>query len=137
MSSTRCLATACSRPGPAKSIRFRTPYLSTIYTGIAVCLATGILPLQLLGTWVNIGTLLAFMLVCGGVWILRSKRPDLHRPFRTPWVPVVPILGILCCFGLMLTLPADTWIRLAAWLAIGLAIYWSYGRKHSRLRKGV
>src|SRR5207249_2663657 len=86
--------------------RFRTPYLSTIYTGIAVCLATGILPLQLLGTWVNIGTLLAFMLVCGGVWILRSKRPDLHRPFRTPWVPVVPILGILCCFGLMLTLPA-------------------------------
>ncbi|PYP27254.1 MAG: amino acid permease [Gemmatimonadetes bacterium] len=117
--------------------RFRTPYLSTIYTGIAVCLATGILPLQLLGTWVNIGTLLAFMLVCGGVWILRSKRPDLHRPFRTPWVPVVPILGILCCFGLMLTLPADTWIRLAAWLAIGLAIYWSYGRKHSRLRKGV
>ena len=117
--------------------RFRTPYLSTIYTGIAVCLATGILPLQLLGTWVNIGTLLAFMLVCGGVWILRSKRPDLHRPFRTPWVPVVPILDILCCFGLMLTLPADTWIRLAAWLAIGLAIYWSYGRKHSRLRKGV
>ena len=117
--------------------RFRTPYLSTIYTGIAVCLATGILPLQLLGTWVNIGTLLAFMLVCGGVWILRSKRPDLHRPFRTPWVPVVPVLGILCCFGLMLTLPADTWIRLAAWLAIGLAIYWSYGRKHSRLRKGV
>jgi len=117
--------------------RFRTPYLSTIYTGIAVCLATGILSLQLLGTWVNIGTLLAFMLVCGGVWILRSKRPDLHRPFRTPWVPVVPVLGILCCFGLMLTLPADTWIRLAAWLAIGLAIYWSYGRKHSRLRKGV
>src|SRR6184192_2491537 len=117
--------------------RFRTPYLSTIYTGIAVCLATGILPLQLLGTWVNIGTLLAFMLVCGGVWILRSKRPDLHRPFRTPWVPVVPILGILCCFGLMLTLPADTWIRLAAWLAIGLAIYFAYGRKHSILQKGV
>jgi len=93
--------------------RFRTPYLSTIYTGIAVCLATGILPLQLLGTWVNIGTLLAFMLVCGGVWILRSTRPDLHRPFRTPWVPVVPILGILCCFGLMLTLPAVSGLRWA------------------------
>ena len=117
--------------------RFRTPYLSTIYTGIAVCLATGILPLQLLGTWVNIGTLLAFMLVCGGVWILRSKRPDLHRPFRTPWVPVVPVLGILCCFGLMLTLPADTWIRLAVWLVVGLAIYFWYGRKHSVLQKGV
>ncbi|HEY6210245.1 MAG TPA: amino acid permease [Gemmatimonadales bacterium] len=117
--------------------RFRTPYLSTMYTGTAVCLATGVLPLQLLGTWVNIGTLLAFVLVCGGVWILRSKRPDLHRPFRTPWVPVVPILGMLCCFGLMLTLPADTWIRLAAWLAIGLAIYLGYGRKHSMLRKDV
>jgi len=86
---------------------------------------------------VNIGTLLAFMLVCGGVWILRSTRPDLHRPFRTPWVPVVPILGILCCFGLMLTLPADTWLRLGIWLAVGLAIYFAYGRKHSLLRKDV
>src|SRR5256886_17155269 len=64
--------------------RFRTPYLSTIYTGIAVCFATGLLPLQLLGTWVNIGTLLAFVLVCAGVWILRYTRPDLERPFRAP-----------------------------------------------------
>ena len=117
--------------------RFRTPYLSTIYTGIAVCLATGLLPLQLLGTWVNIGTLLAFVLVCAGVWILRSQRPDLHRPFRAPWVPAVPILGIVCCFGLMLTLPGDTWIRLAIWLVVGLAIYFGYGRKHSVLQKGV
>src|SRR5438445_794740 len=117
--------------------RFRTPYLSTIYTGIAVCLATGLLPLQLLGTWVNIGTLLAFVLVCAGVWILRSQRPDLHRPFRAPWVPAVPILGIVCCFGLMLTLPGDTWIRLAVWLVVGLAIYFGYGRKHSVLQKGV
>ena len=117
--------------------RFRTPYLSTIYTGIAVCFATGLLPLQLLGTWVNIGTLLAFVLVCAGVWILRSRRPDLHRPFRTPWVPAVPILGIVCCFGLMLTLPVDTWIRLGVWLMIGLAIYFAYGRKHSLLQRGV
>src|SRR2546422_845655 len=117
--------------------RFRTPYLSTIYTGIAVCLATGLLPLQLLGTWVNIGTLLAFVLVCAGVWILRRTRPDLERPFRTPWVPVVPILGIVCCVGLMLTLPGDTWVRLAVWLVIGLAIYFGYGRKHSALKKGV
>src|SRR6266581_2069610 len=115
--------------------RFRTPYRSTIYTGIAVCLATGLLPLQLLGTWVNIGTLLAFVLVCAGVWILRHQRPDLHRPFRTPWVPVVPILGIVCCVGLMLTLPADTWVRLAVWLVIGLAIYFAYGRRHSVLGK--
>src|SRR5256886_2270398 len=114
--------------------RFRTPYLSTIYTGIAVCLATGLLPLQLLGTWVNIGTLLAFVLVCAGVWILRHTRPDLERPFRTPLVPLVPILGMVSCFGLMLTLPLDTWIRLAVWLVIGFGIYFGYSRKHSALR---
>jgi len=117
--------------------RFRTPYLSTIYTGVAVALATGLLPLQLLGQLVNIGTLLAFVLVCGGVWILRSKRPDLDRPFRTPWVPFVPIMGIVCCFGLMLTLPADTWIRLLVWLIIGFAIYFGYSRKHSRLQQEI
>src|SRR6266550_5641784 len=114
--------------------RFRTPYLSTIYTGIAVCLATGLLPLQLLGTWVNIGTLLAFVLVCAGVWILRHTRPDLERPFRAPLVPLVPLLGILSCVGLMLTLPFDTWIRLLVWLVIGFGIYFGYGRKHSTLR---
>jgi len=115
--------------------RFRTPYLSTIFTGIAVCFATGLLPLQLLGTWVNIGTLLAFVLVCAGVWILRHTRPDLERPFRTPLVPLVPILGILSCLGLMLTLPLDTWIRLAVWLVLGLAIYFGYGRRRSTLRR--
>ena len=115
--------------------RFRTPYLSTIYTGIAVSLATGLLPLQLLGQLVNIGTLLAFVLVCAGVWILRSKRPDLDRPFRTPWMPFVPIMGILCCSGLMLTLPADTWIRLLVWLVIGFVIYFGYGRRHSVLQR--
>jgi len=115
--------------------KFRTPYLSTIFTGVAVGLATGILPLQLLGQLVNIGTLLAFVLVCIGVLVLRRTRPDLDRPFRTPWVPFVPIMGILCCFGLMLTLPEDTWIRLLVWLIIGLAIYFGYGRKHSHLQK--
>jgi len=96
--------------------KYRTPYLSTIFTGIAVGLATGILPLQLLGQLVNIGTLLAFVLVCIGVLVLRKTRPDLDRPFRTPWVPFVPIMGILCCAGLMLTLPMDTWLRLLVWL---------------------
>ena len=115
--------------------RFRTPYLSSIFTGIAVGAATGLLPLQLLGQLVNIGTLLAFVLVCIGVMVLRKTRPDLERPFRTPWVPFVPIMGILCCFGLMLTLPADTWIRLIVWLLIGFTIYFSYGRKHSLLQR--
>jgi APA family basic amino acid/polyamine antiporter len=115
--------------------RFRTPYLSTIYTGIAVSFATGLLPLQILGQLVNIGTLLAFVLVCAGVWILRRKRPELERPFRTPLMPFVPLMGILCCFGLMLTLPGDTWIRLLVWLLIGFVIYFGYGRTHSKLQR--
>src|SRR5262249_5149660 len=115
--------------------RFRTPYLSTIYTGIAVGLATGLLPLQLLGQLVNIGTLLAFVLVCAGVMILRKTRPDLDRPFKTPWVPFVPIAGVVCCFGLMATLPADTWLRLIVWLLIGFTIYFGYSRHHSRLQR--
>jgi APA family basic amino acid/polyamine antiporter len=115
--------------------KFRTPYLSTIFTGVAVGIATGILPLQLLGQLVNIGTLLAFVLVCFGVLILRKSRPDLERPFKTPWVPFVPIMGILCCLGLMATLPADTWIRLIVWLVIGFAIYFGYSAKHSVLQQ--
>jgi APA family basic amino acid/polyamine antiporter len=115
--------------------KFRTPYLSSIYTGIVVAIAAGMLPLQLLGQLVNIGTLLAFVLVSAGVWILRRARPELDRPFRTPLMPLVPILGILCCLGLMLTLPIDTWLRLFVWLIIGLVIYFGYGRRHSRLQR--
>ena len=115
--------------------RYRTPHLSTIYTGIAVALFTGLFPIQILGQLVNIGTLLAFVLVCAGVWRLRRTRPDLERPFRTPLVPLVPLLGILSCLGLMLTLPLDTWIRLAVWLVIGLGIYFGYSRKYSVLHR--
>ncbi len=115
--------------------KHRTPYLSTIYTGVAVSVVTGLFPIQILGQLVNIGTLLAFVLVCGGVWILRRTRPDLDRPFRTPLVPLVPILGILTCLGLMATLPADTWMRLLVWLLIGFTIYFAYGRKHSILQR--
>ncbi|MEO8654379.1 MAG: amino acid permease [Ramlibacter sp.] len=85
--------------------RFRTPYLSTVYTGLSVALFTGLFPIQVLGQLVNIGTLLAFVIVCAGVWVLRRTQPDLDRPFKTPWVPVVPILGMASCLGLMATLP--------------------------------
>jgi APA family basic amino acid/polyamine antiporter len=115
--------------------RFRTPYLSTIYTGIGVGLVTGLFPIQILGQLVNIGTLLAFVLVCLGVLILRKKRPDLERPFKTPLVPLVPILGIITCFALMLFLPLDTWVRLAVWLLIGFVIYFGYSKNHSKLQK--
>jgi basic amino acid/polyamine antiporter, APA family len=115
--------------------KFRTPYLSTIYVGVIVAFITGTFPIQILGELVNIGTLLAFVLVCLGVWILRRKRPDLDRPFRTPFVPLVPILGVLSCLGLMATLPADTWLRLLVWLLIGFVIYFTYGRKHSVLQR--
>jgi APA family basic amino acid/polyamine antiporter len=115
--------------------RFRTPYLSTIWVGVIVAIIAGIFPIQILGEMVNIGTLLAFVLVCAGVWILRSKRPDLERPFRTPWVPVVPIAGIISCVLLMATLPGATWERLGVWLIIGLVIYFFYSRHNSVLQK--
>jgi basic amino acid/polyamine antiporter, APA family len=115
--------------------RFRTPYLSTIYVGIIVAFITGTFPIQILGELVNIGTLLAFVLVCVGVLVLRRTRPDLDRPFRTPLVPLVPILGVLACLGLMATLPGDTWLRLLVWLLIGLVIYFAYSRKHSVLQR--
>jgi APA family basic amino acid/polyamine antiporter len=115
--------------------RYRTPYLSTIYVGLIVAFVTGTFPIKIVGELVNIGTLLAFTLVCIGVWVLRVKRPDLDRPFRTPLVPLVPILGVLACVGLMATLPGDTWLRLLVWLAIGLAIYFGYSRKHSVLQQ--
>lgn len=115
--------------------RYRTPYLSTIYVGLIVAVISATFPIQILGELVNIGTLLAFVLVCLGVWILRRTRPDLDRPFRTPLVPLVPILGVLACLGLMATLPGDTWLRLLVWLLIGFVIYFAYGRKHSHLQR--
>ena len=112
---------------------FRTPYVATIITGCVAALIAGFFPIRLLGELVSIGTLLAFVIVCAGIWVLRRARPELPRPFRTPWVPVVPILGILICGYMMSTLPSDTWIRLVVWMAIGLCIYFFYGRFHSKL----
>jgi len=111
--------------------KFRTPYLSSIITGGVVAVVGGVFPISDLGDMVSIGTLFAFVLVCLGVWVLRKTRPEVARPFRTPFVPVVPILGALCCFGLMAGLGIITWLRLFIWLAIGLVIYFNYGRKHS------
>jgi APA family basic amino acid/polyamine antiporter len=113
--------------------RFRTPYISSITVGIFVAFFAAVIPISILGELVSIGTLLAFVIVCAGVWVLRRTRPDLHRPFRTPAVPLVPILGIVVSVFLMASLPLNTWIRLIVWLAIGMVIYFGYGRSHSRV----
>ena len=115
--------------------RFRTPWISSIVVGSFVAIFAGLIPIGILGELVSIGTLLAFVIVCAGVWVLRKTRPDLPRPFKAPMVPFVPIMGILVSVLLMAALPVDTWIRLAVWLVIGLAIYFGYGRKHSRVQQ--
>src|SRR5271156_6681381 len=114
--------------------KYRTPYIPTTLTGIAVGLAAAFLPIDELGEMTSIGTLFAFVLVCIGVWILRKSEPQLHRPFRTPLVPLVPILGAFFCLYLMASLREATWVRLVVWLAVGLVIYFSYGRYHSRVQ---
>jgi APA family basic amino acid/polyamine antiporter len=113
--------------------RFCTPWKATILTGVLVALMAGVIPLRVLAELVNIGTLMAFAIVCGAVLIMRRTNPDAERPFRTPLVPLVPILGIVLCILLMFSLPAENWLRLGCWLLIGLAVYWFYGRHHSHL----
>ncbi|MBI5597325.1 MAG: amino acid permease [Elusimicrobia bacterium] len=115
--------------------KYRTPHKSTILTGFVVALLGALIPLRILAELVNIGTLLAFVIVCAAVLIMRRTNPEAARPFRCPMVPLVPILGIVFCMVLMFSLPVENWIRLVVWLGIGFVIYFFYGRHHSVLAK--
>ncbi|WP_406472457.1 amino acid permease [Streptomyces sp. NBC_01615] len=113
--------------------RFRTPHRPTILLGVIIAILAGFTSLSELAELVNIGTLFAFVVVALGVIILRRTRPDLHRAFRTPWVPFLPIVSVLATLWLMLNLPSETWLRFVIWMVIGIAVYFLYGRSHSRL----
>ena len=117
--------------------RTNTPVLGTLVTGLVAALTAGFTPLGLLGELISIGTLLAFAVVCAGILVLRRIAPDQARPFRTPWVPFVPLAGIVTCAALMYSLPNDTWIRLVVWLGVGAVVYYGYGRRHSKLRNAA
>jgi len=114
---------------------YHTPSFATIFTGVLAAIFAGIFPIDVLGELVSIGILLAFTAVCAGVLVLRRTMPEAARPFRVPLAPVTCTAGVLVCLGLTLALPHDTWIRLAVWTAIGFAIYFAYGFRHSALRR--
>src|SRR5215467_3239871 len=111
--------------------KWRTPWKSTILTGLFVASMAGFIPLSILAEMTSIGTLFAFVIVCGAVMVMRRTNPGANRPFRAPLVPLIPILGILTCLLLMFSLPAENWYRLIIWMIVGLAIYFGYGRRHS------
>ena len=113
--------------------RFGTPYITTIITCVIVAIVAGLTQIQVVGEMTSIGTLFAFVVVSAAVLVLRVKRPDAHRPFRVAGGPIVPVLGIVSCLYLMLSLPVLTWVRFLVWLDIGIFIYWFYGRLHSPL----
>jgi APA family basic amino acid/polyamine antiporter len=126
-------------PGIFSSVhpKFQTPWLAQILTGTAAMLVAGLFPIGLLGELVSIGTLLAFLIVCAGVLVLRKIHPELHRPFHVPCVWVTAPLGILCCGGLMAGLPPSTWTRLIVWMVLGLVIYFGYSYRHSKLHRAA
>jgi APA family basic amino acid/polyamine antiporter len=115
--------------------KFKTPHISTMLTGAVICVVAAFTPILVLEEMVNIGTLLAFIIVCGSVLILRIKRPDAHRPFSCPFLFVVAPMGILVNLLMMLFLPVETWLRLVVWLLIGLVIYFGYSYRHSLVGK--
>ncbi|HEY1901568.1 MAG TPA: amino acid permease [Terracidiphilus sp.] len=117
--------------------KFRTPYLTSIVMGVFAALLAAFFPISFLGELVSLGTLLAFTIVCLGIWIMRVRQPDVPRPFRTPWVPVVPICGMIVAVALMLSLDAPAWIGFGSWLILGLIIYFGYSRKHSRVQRAL
>ena len=129
MSRDGLLPKAFSRTHP----RFKTPHIATILTGLFVGIGSALASLEEMADLCNIGTLSAFLIVCIGVWVLRRRDPQRPRPFRTPWVPLVPVLGVVACLYLMLGLPATAWIRFAVWLAVGFGCFACYGYRHSRL----
>jgi len=116
--------------------KHRTPYVSTWIAGLAVGIPAGIGDIGSFADLSNIGTLFAFIVVSAGVILLRRTQPIRSRSFRVPFAPFTPLLSIVCCFGLMLGLPLETWIRFLLWLVIGLVIYFGYGRQRSRLNNG-
>ena len=117
--------------------RFCTPYLTSIVVGCLAAFLAALFPITLLGELVSLGTLLAFTIVSLGVWVLRVRHPELTRPFRTPWVPLVPICGMIVSLALMLSLDAPAWIGFGSWLIFGLFIYFGYSRKHSRVQRAL
>jgi amino acid transporter len=135
---------AAHQAGPAVTLSFVLASIACFFAGLCYAefaamvpiagSAAGFTPLDLLGELISIGTLLAFAVVCAGILVLRKAAPDARRPFRTPWVPVIPIAGVLSCLYLMISLPKDTWIRLVIWMAVGLAVYSLYGYRHSKMR---
>jgi APA family basic amino acid/polyamine antiporter len=114
--------------------KFRTPWRSNLLFLVFVSLFSGFAPISVVGEMTSIGTLFAFVIVCAGIIVMRRTQPDIHRPFRTPLVPLVPVLGVLANLGLMLGLGAENWARLIIWMGIGLAIYFGYSRKRSKVR---
>jgi APA family basic amino acid/polyamine antiporter len=110
-----------------------TPYRPTLIIGALTAVAAGLLPIGDLAMLVNIGALSAFVVICASVMILRYRRPEIQRKFRTPWMPFVPLLGIAFSVWLLAQLPGTTWTRFLAWMAVGLVVYFFYGIRKSKL----